>query len=423
MIRRRLAAFGVFIPMILVIWTCDFGVEPVLKPDFAGVVKLAPGDTVLLTLSTVILPADTIFSYQITSEGDTTVALLIPLAGDSLQIVARDSGVSQAELLVFSSGERLTADLELRVSPQNQRGWLNRINLGDTLSIRLDDFGIPGSETIDSISVDFSADNICTFAGFEIGNVRVVGVAPGVTQMSLVIWQAGIATTLELRLETYIRRTRLVELFTNAGCVPCAPANQLLDEIRENDTTGAISMIRYHVNWPSPNDPMYHYNPSESVNRVMYYGVTQAPTLVVDGQMATQTQSLWPGQIRQAGSVDSEITLTIDAISPVSSDSIDVAYRLRSYALNDLTDLRIMSVVTEDSVEFAGENGEDIHMQVMRDYATTTSVDLIEGGELTGVDRLKWRAGSDAVTPYLVTVFVQSDADKKILQAAQKFLY
>ncbi|MCF7800823.1 MAG: DUF1223 domain-containing protein [Candidatus Marinimicrobia bacterium] len=423
MMRRRLAVVGFITILIGMFWTCDFGVEPALKPDFVGVVKLAPGDTVLLTLSSVILPADTIYSYQITSEGDTTVAQFIPLAGDSLQIVARDSGVSQADLLVFSSGERLTAELELRVSPQNQSGWLNRINLGDTLSIRLADYGIPGSEIIDSISVGFSTDSICTYAGLETGNVRVVGMVPGSTQMSMVVWQAGIATTLELLLQTFIRRTTLVELFTNAGCVPCAPANQLLDEIRENDTTDAISMIRYHVWWPIPNDPMYDYNRTENVNRVMYYGVTQAPTLVVDGQMATQTQSLWPGQIRQAGSVDSEITVTIESVSQAGSDSVDIAYRLRSYALNDLTDLRIMSVVTEDSVEFAGENGEDIHMQVMRDYEVTTSIDLAADGEITGVDRLKWHAGRDDIDRYLVTVFVQTDADKKILQAAQKSLY
>ncbi|MCF7796349.1 MAG: hypothetical protein K9N11_02015 [Lentisphaeria bacterium] len=419
----RLITLGIITTSIVVVWSCDFGIEPSLKSDFQGVVKLAPGDTVLLKLTSVILPADSVYSYQINSPGDTTVAQLIPLAGDSLQIAARDSGVTRLELLVFSGDGRLTAELDLLVSPQNQRGFLSRVNLGDTLSIHLDERGIPGNITIDSVLVSFSTDSICTYIGMAGGIIRLAGVTPGTTRMRLVVWQGGVHTTLELQLETFIRRKTLVELFTNAGCVPCAPANQLLDDIQTSDTTGSLSMIRYHVNWPSPNDPMYHYNPAESINRVMYYGVTQAPTLLVDGQMVTQTQSLWPGQIRQAKDVDSEITVTIESISHVGSDSIDVAYRIRSYALNNLTGLRIISVVTEDSVEFAGENGEDIHMQVMRDYELTSSTALNAGGMITGVNRLKWQAGTDQLDHYLVTVFVQADGDKKILQAAQKSLY
>lgn len=418
--RRRLTAFGL---LLLVLWNCEFGIEPAVKPDFAGVVKLAPGDTVLLTLSSVILPADTIYSYQVTSESDTSVARLQTLDGDSLQIVAGDSGASLVDLLVLSGVGRLTAELELRVSPENQRGYLNRINLGDTLSILLENYGFTNPDLVDSISVTFARDGICAYAGFVAGTVRVVGLTPGGTGLSLRVWRDGIATTLELELETFIRRVTLVELFTNAGCVPCAPANQLLDDIRAHDNTGTLGMIRYHVNWPSPNDPMYHDNPGESLNRVVYYGVEQAPTLVVDGKMAPQTQSLWLGQIFQAGSIDSEITLKIESISQINSDSVDVAYRIQSYGSNDLTGLRVMSVVTEDSVEFAGENGEDIHMQVMRDVEMTTSVALPAGGVITGLDRLKWRAESSDITRYQVTVFLQSDADKKILQATQKSLY
>lgn len=421
--QRRFAALGFVTAMLLIMGNCEFGIEPVIKPDFQGVVNLVPGDTVILALSPVILPDDTIFSYQITSTGDTNVARLIPRAGDSLQIAARDSGVSFTDLLVFSGGGRLTVRLELWVSPRNQSGYLNRVRLGDTLSIRLGDYGIPDAETVDSIVVNFTTAGICTFAGLDGGSIRVAGIKPGSTQMRVSVWQAGVNTTLELQLHTFIRRTALVELFTNAGCVPCAPANQLLDDFRENDTTGTLSIIRYHVNWPSPNDPMYHYNPSESVSRVMYYGIVQAPTLIVDGKLTAQDQSFWPQQIRQAGSVESQMTVSIVEMTPVDSDSVAVEFRIQSYAPGDLTGLRIMSVVTEDSVEFAGENGEDIHMQVMRDYVVTTPVSLVAEGELTGVNRLKWRAGNGNPARYVVTVFIQSDADKMILQATQKSLY
>ena len=42
--------------------------------------------------------------------------------------------------------------------------------------------------------------------------------------------------------------------------------------------------IRYHVNWPAPNDPGYLFNPGEITARRNFYGVSYVPTFRFDGK-------------------------------------------------------------------------------------------------------------------------------------------
>lgn len=420
---RRATIFTVVGLLSVFQWTCNLGVEPASKPDFVGMIMLAPGDSTNLVLTRLMaLENDEIQSYQISGISDTLVATVRHLSGDSIQVIAGESGVS--ELVLTASGLVNQYDVEIRisVSDAHQNGSLNRINLGDTLAINLSEYGVLNPEAVDSINLSFSTEGYCGNAGITNGVLYLSAEKPGSTSVILEVWEAGIRRTIEIEIEVFIRRMVFAELFTNAGCIPCAPANTLINEIKAASSIQELAVLRYHVSWPSPNDPMYGYNRSESTARVIYYGISQAPTLVIDGVFAPSSTDLWSTQIDQARATDAALTINILNITDLGADSVMIDYQVDSYSDADLTNLRFMSAVAEDSVEFLGDNGEDLHMQVMRDYHYVHEPNLSANGRYTGQSRLKWQAVSAERSRYTVIVFAQDDGNKKILQATQKSL-
>ena len=419
MIRRTFMTISASL-FTLLVWTCSLGVEPVSKPDFSGLIMLAPGDSSTLSLTQLMaLENDQILTYEVTGLSDSSIAQVWNLSGDSLKVMGGQAGVCDLTLLASSGSSRYEVALKISVSSVHQSGSANSINLGDTLVVNLWDYGVVESTTIDSIHLNFSTPGICQQTGFENGLLSFSTIRPGETSAVIEVWQSGTRTMIELELDVFIQRMVLAELFTNAGCIPCAPANELLNAINSASPEEELAVIRYHVSWPSPNDPMYHYNRSESTARVLYYGVSQAPTFVIDGVFAPSSTDLWSTQIQQASENDALIRVEISDVTDIGVDSIAIDFQMDSYAETELTNLRIMFAVTEDSVEFLGENGEDMHMQVMRDYHYMPLASLAPDGQFLGQGRLKWTAVSADRSRYQVIVFVQNDSDKKLLQATQ----
>ena len=85
----------------------------------------------------------------------------------------------------------------------------------------------------------------------------------------------------------------LVEEFTSSTCGPCASLNSTFDPLLTTNSVNIagsnLNAIKYQVNWPSPgNDPSY--NP-DVANRVTYYGINAAPTVLYNGTPGSGNQT------------------------------------------------------------------------------------------------------------------------------------
>ena len=85
-----------------------------------------------------------------------------------------------------------------------------------------------------------------------------------------------------LKISAQNERILLFECFTNASCGPCASQNPALDALI-NANTDRIAAIKYHMNWPGANDPMYLHNPADNNARRSVYNINSVPHTVVDG--------------------------------------------------------------------------------------------------------------------------------------------
>lgn len=93
---------------------------------------------------------------------------------------------------------------------------------------------------------------------------------------------ASLLMLVSLQLKAQNERMLLFECFTNASCGPCAQQNPALDALI-NANADRVAAIKYHMNWPGENDPMYLHNPADNNARRGVYSINSVPHTVVDG--------------------------------------------------------------------------------------------------------------------------------------------
>lgn len=93
---------------------------------------------------------------------------------------------------------------------------------------------------------------------------------------------ASLVMLFSLKISAQNERILLFECFTNASCGPCASQNPALDALINNNAD-RIAAIKYHMNWPGANDPMYLHNPADNNARRSVYNINSVPHTVVDG--------------------------------------------------------------------------------------------------------------------------------------------
>lgn len=178
------------------------------------------------------------------------------------------------------------------------------------------------------------------------------------------------------------QRNTLIEEFTSSTCGPCASLNVSFDPLLNSNnpnTGGRVNVIKNQVNWPSPgNDPSY--NP-HSASRVSYYGVTAAPTSIIDG--TTEMNAHSQAEIDAAKAVPAYANIT--ASLSVSSNSTVItgsATVIPYVSIPSGSPLVVHQVLLQNSYKFqAAVTSQKNYFHVMRKMFPSAS-----GATVTPVD-------------------------------------
>ncbi len=163
-------------------------------------------------------------------------------------------------------------------------------------------------------------------------------------------------------------RRVLLELTTNTGCGPCAPANQMLDNLIET-YDAHVAAIRYHAWWPSSSDPFYQANIQENTARIEYYGADYAPHLHMDGMLrdAEYFTNEWPTMLQEEMAVPAGFSLNLSGKLDTLAGTGFVVAQIAYHDQLPYSQLYLRAALVEDSLYYPAPNGEDWHHQVMRD--------------------------------------------------------
>jgi thiol-disulfide isomerase/thioredoxin len=215
-------------------------------------------------------------------------------------------------------------------------------------------------------------------------------------------------------------RTVLAELFTNWDCPPCPYANQALNRLADEFDDSELALVYFHAWWPGNDDPFYNDNPVMNSQRINYYGIGSVPTLKVDGTIThvggsgTTYDTYLPSITTELGEYTNlAITLTSDLTPDTGLVSINVT------ATDPVpeTNLFLRGYVWEDAEWAQGSNGEAIHRFVARESLMTFPITINEGETMIVEDTFVVRPAWDK-RRLGITVFVQSDSTRRVLQAA-----
>lgn len=220
-------------------------------------------------------------------------------------------------------------------------------------------------------------------------------------------------------------RIVLIEEFTSATCPPCVQASQNMNAVV--DPGNGIISIRYHMDWPAPNDPFNVHNYSDNMSRRSYYAVTGIPFAAICGtttlnpnDMAALQNAInsWKGQPSpmlitveedRSNPQNVQVTVRVTSDQAYSGVTLRVAVLARYVELPDLPQT------------LPNSNGETEFYDAMLKMLPNASGTVFDIGQgETKTFTFNYAMGSGELWPegqIYVTAFVQNDQTKEVYQA------
>lgn len=189
-----------------------------------------------------------------------------------------------------------------------------------------------------------------------------------------------------LKVNAQNERILLLESFTNTSCGYCGMYNPAMDALIASNSD-KIAAIKYHVSWPSSQDPMYLHNTSENNSRTSYYGVDGVPFVVIDGtHFSGSPNQVTQSVINQLSALESPMELRLAYEVNEAQNTITVY--VMGHVSTDLTgSLKLYVGIIEKEIHFTsppGNNGERDFYSVMKKMlpnSTGTVLDEMMAGD------------------------------------------
>jgi hypothetical protein len=239
-------------------------------------------------------------------------------------------------------------------------------------------------------------------------------------------------TTINLnQSSTTANKIVLLEDFANVSCVPCVVSNQVIESLLNGSYAGKIAVVKFPISWPSPYDPFYLANKTICDDRIAYYNVSNAPTIMVDGLLSPQQpqdSNDVKAKIEQRLTHAAQFGITVDKTFQDSSLIVNINVTAVGLAGINLNDLVLKTIVIENDIEFEeapGANGERVFYNVLR-----TVLPANEGYSFAGKSALQQPIVLNWDTDLLsnwnpanlhVVAFIQNNQTKEVLQTGSDY--
>jgi len=162
----------------------------------------------------------------------------------------------------------------------------------------------------------------------------------------------------------------LAEVFTGAGCGPCAGADVAFDAAMERYARKDVAVVMYHVHVPRP-DPM---TTEATTARYKLYGANGVPAFAIDGKktvgggsrdMAPEVFERFQKDLENDLETPAEASLKIDAHLHENAVAVSAVV---DDVKSDSKDLKVQILLVEKEIRYLGENGIRFHPMVVRAF-------------------------------------------------------
>ena len=219
----------------------------------------------------------------------------------------------------------------------------------------------------------------------------------------------------------------VIEDFANVSCVPCVTSNKVLRSLENGYLADKkVIMIKYHVNYPSPQDPFYQANKASFDSRAQFYKIFSTPTTYIDGTLKPVSSD--SNQIKQFVNqqLGAPARFRMDIKDSTSGGVLYSTVNLRALDLPqvDTNEILLHVFVIQEETSFAtppGSNGETLFHNVVRGFMTGVG-GITPSFTGNGQDRnfnlaIAINSGWD-LTKLRVIAFLQNKTTKEIYQSS-----
>jgi len=219
------------------------------------------------------------------------------------------------------------------------------------------------------------------------------------------------------------RKNVLFQNFTSSTCSWCAVFNPAMDAfiVQKFDTLVAI---KYHLNFPSPGDPMYLANTVQNTARQNYYAVSGIPVAFADGveQFGGYTAASLPVPFNNRLSKGSPMDLTVTD-TRVAGDSIRANITMNIYSPLPAGTYYLRVEAIERYIHYTsppGSNGEMNFYDVFRRAYPTNDGFSAPTAVGTYNYSVTYKRESNWIDSMMYTsVYVQNNTTKEVMNAAK----
>jgi len=218
-------------------------------------------------------------------------------------------------------------------------------------------------------------------------------------------------------------RLSILEEFTSATCPPCVPVGVMLKDVISPSKN--VVSVRFHMNWPAPNDPFNLDNPTDNDSRRQYYAVSGIPDGYLNGKKtALSTAASLISAINADNDKKSPIKLTVTEVKTTDGGAVTIKINTNVDLKTHKLHVAVVSYHTEipDLTQtLANSNGEtefDDAMNKMLPNAGGTSLSMSAKEEKTFNFTYNRKAG--VCWPegmQYVVAYVQNTSTKEVINA------
>ncbi len=215
-----------------------------------------------------------------------------------------------------------------------------------------------------------------------------------------------------------VQKKVFFELFTSATCGPCASANPIIDDTLLNNNQDKAVLIKYQVNWPTSGDPYYT---AEAGARVQYYGVTSAPTMVINGIAQTNPT---PTQAGLNALYDGAKSLfKLEGEATYADDSITANINVTPIITFNKNLVLQVAVIEKETTGNVASNGETEFHNVMMKFVANTDGNAMSSFEAGTAQTITAKASLantniEEKGNIKLVVWIQDPATKEVYQAS-----
>lgn len=206
----------------------------------------------------------------------------------------------------------------------------------------------------------------------------------------------------------------LYEKFTSSTCGPCATFNNNVFNAHYNNNNQNFSLINYQVNWPGAGDPYYT---AEVGQRVQYYGINGAPTLLINGRAASTSNPAILNQLNTESAKPAFFNLS--ATSQVVGNNMNITYNITPFISgNFVVHAVVIEKLTTGNVATNGETSFKNVTMKMAPNASGTSHNFVDGVVVNNsITTSLSGTNIEQMNDLDVVVFIQNPTTREVFQS------